>query len=110
MQTEIKVKHINGLKDARIKFGEMGDLSYLLTFDVLLDPGDLERILILFKQRIPVNLSISSPQSKMDLKISLISDTTVAEKSVVDPTTLTEVKEGVEATAVAGGKGGKRKE
>ena len=104
MQTEIKVKHVNGLKDARVKFGEMGDITYLLTFDVVLDPGDLERTLMLFKQRIPITLTISSPQSKMDLKINLISDTT-PDPSPVDPTTLGEVKEGVKSEV--GAKGGK---
>jgi len=105
METEIKVKHVNGLKDARVKFGEMGDITYLLTFDVVLDPGDLERTLMLFKQRIPINLTISSPQSKMDLKINLIPDTT-PDTSPVDLTTLEEVKEGVKAEAgVKGGKG-----
>jgi len=104
MQTEVKVKHVNGLKDARAKFGEMGDITYLLTFDVVLDPGDLERTLMLFKQRIPINLTISSPQSKMDLKINLISDTT-PDPSPVDSTTLGEVKEGVKSEV--GAKGGK---
>jgi hypothetical protein len=106
MITEIKVKHVNGLKDARVKFAEMGDITHLLTFDVVLDPGDLERTLMLFKQRIPINLTISSPQSKIDLKINLISDTT-PDNRPVDRTTLGEVKEGV--TAEVGAKGGRGK-
>ena len=118
MLTEIKVRHVNGLKEAKVKFGEMGDLSHILTFDVLLDPGDLERVLIPFKQRIPVTLMISSPQSKMDLKGNLISDTTTEEEALVDSTTLGEVKEGLaapeegkqeEPVVVAGGKRGRGK-
>jgi hypothetical protein len=107
MITEIKVKHVNGLKDARVKFGEMGDITYLLTFDIVLDPGDLERILMLFKQRIPIHLTISSPQSKMDLHVSLISDTT-PDAGPVDSTTLGEIKDGVKAEV--GAKGGKGKQ
>jgi hypothetical protein len=107
MITEVKVKHVNGLRDAKVKFGEMGDITHLLTFDVVLDPGDLERTLMLFKQRIPINLTISSPQSKMDLKINLISDTT-PDAGPVDSTTLGEIKDGVKAKV--GAKGGRSKQ
>ena len=74
MRQTIEVKHINALKSAKAKFSEVGDISYELTFDVVLDPGDLERLLLLFKQQIPRSMSITSPQSKMDLAVILIED------------------------------------
>lgn len=94
METKIQVKHVNGLKSAKAKISEVGDLSHELTFDVLLAPGDLERILMLFKQRIPIQIEISSPQSRMDLKVTLISDIEQQAHTVVDVTTQQEMKSG----------------
>lgn len=91
METKVQIKHVNDLKSAKAKFSDTGDLSYELAFDVLLDPGDLERILMLFKQRIPIHLEVSSPQSRMDLKVNLIQDMEEPEHTVVDPTTAKEI-------------------
>jgi len=74
MEQKIVVKHINGLKSARAKFSDVGDLSHELTFDVLLAPGDLERLLMLFQQRIPVSMEISSSQSRMDFQVVMITE------------------------------------
>lgn len=94
METRITIKHVNGLRTAKAKISEVGDLSHELTFDVLLAPGDLERVLILFKQRIPVTIEVSSAQSRMDLKVALVQDFEDPEKSAVDPTTAAELKGG----------------
>jgi len=74
MRQVIQVKHVNDLKSAKAKISETGDISHEIAFDVLLAPGDFERLLLMFKQRIPVEIEISSPQSKMDLKFELITD------------------------------------
>lgn len=92
MKTTITIKHVNGLRTAKAKISEVGDLSHELTFDVLLAPGDLERVLMLFKQRIPVTIEVSSPQSRMDLKVALIQDFDEPERSAVDATTAAEIK------------------
>jgi len=92
MESRILIKHVNGLKSAKAKISDMGDLSHELTFDILLDPGDLERILMLFKQRIPVTIEVWSPQSRMDLRTTLVQDMEERVNTVVDPTTLAEVK------------------
>ena len=94
MKTNIRIQHVNSLKSAKAKFSDMGDLSHELAFDVLLSPGDLERVLMLFKQRIPVHIEISSPQSRMDLRVNLIQDTEEPATSVVDATTAEEIKGG----------------
>lgn len=92
MEARITIKHVNGLKTAKAKISDMGDLSHELTFDVLLDPGDLERVLMLFKQRIPVTIEVWSPQSRMDLRTTLVQDMDPQAEAIVDPTTLAEVK------------------
>jgi len=92
MESRIKIKHVNSLKSAKAKISDMGDLSHELTFDVLLDPGDMERLLMLFKQRIPTYIEVWSPQSRMDLKVSLIQDRQESEAAPVDPETLSAVK------------------
>lgn len=94
METKIQVKHVNGLKSARAKISDMGDLSHELLFDVLLAPGDLERILNLFRQRIPITIEIASPQSRMDLKVSLIQDVEEPTQTVVDEATAQEIGAG----------------
>lgn len=92
MEARITIKHVNGLKTAKAKISDVGDLSHELTFDVLLDPGDLERVLMLFKQRIPITIEVWSPQSRMDLRTTLVQDTEPRQDTVVDPTTMAEVK------------------
>lgn len=92
MKQTVTIKHVNALKSCKAKFSDMGDLSHELTFDCLLDFGDLERLLIMFKQRIPVYIEITSPQSRMDLKVSIIQDREEPASTVVDETTLAELK------------------
>jgi len=92
MKQTVTIKHVNALKSARAKFSDMGDLSHELTFDCLMDFGDLERLLMMFKQRIPVYIEIMSPQSKMDLKVQIIQDREEPKDTVVDETTLAEAK------------------
>lgn len=74
METKITVKHINALKGAKAKISDVGDLSHELSFDVVLAPGDLECLLLLFKQRVPITMEISSPQTRMDLFCTVISE------------------------------------
>lgn len=100
MEQKIKVKHINELKGVKAKISETGDISHELTFDVLLDYGDLERLLMMFKQKIPVTMEISSPQSRMDLKVELIMEKKPAESIPVDTTTLSELKTGMDKLKV----------
>jgi hypothetical protein len=74
MLLKIDIEHINRLKGAKAHFSEVGDLVHELTFEVLLQPGDFERLMILFRQPIPKVMTISSPQSAMDLKVEMVQE------------------------------------
>jgi len=56
------------------KFGETGDLQHELKIKCVLNTGDMERILLMLKERVksgaPVIIQIASPQAKMDLFVS----------------------------------------
>lgn len=77
MEVKIEIKHVNGLANPKVKIEE-GRVDYTLPFEVQLPPGDFDRIVNLFRQRIPVQLTISSPQAKMDLFTEAITDMPVA--------------------------------
>lgn len=73
MEVKIDIKHVNGLKNPKVVIEE-GRIDYTLPFEVQLSPGDFERIIQLFRQRVPVMLTISSPQAKMDLFVETVHD------------------------------------
>ena len=74
MEQIIEVKHINGLKKAEVKLDDTGNISHIIGIDCKLDPGDFERLVIMFKQRLPVYMTLRCPQSKMDLFVQIIQD------------------------------------
>jgi len=86
----IEIKHVNGMSKPKVTIDE-GVVSYVLPFEVQLPPGDFDRIVNLFQQRVPVSLTISSPQAKMDLFTHSISDTPAASWTVEEVRTLREI-------------------
>jgi len=74
VEVTIEIKHVNGMSKPKVTI-EDGTVSYILPFEVQLPPGTFDRICNLFRQRIPVQLTISSPQAKMDLFTEVFTDT-----------------------------------
>ena len=74
MEVTIDIKHVNGMSKPKVTIDD-GTVEYVLPFEVQLPPGTFDRIVNLFRQRIPVQLTISSPQAKMDLFTEVLSDT-----------------------------------
>lgn len=74
MEVTIEIKHVNGMSKPKVTI-EDGQINYVLPFEVQLPPGTFDRITNLFRQRVPVQLTISSPQAKMDLFTEVFSDT-----------------------------------
>ena len=77
MEVNIEIKHVNGMSKPKVTI-EDGTISYVLPFEVQLPPGQFDRICNLFRQRVPVQLTISSPQAKMDLFTEVFTDTPTA--------------------------------
>jgi len=83
VEINIEIKHVNGMSKPKVTIEE-GTISYVLPFEVQLPPGQFDRICNLFRQRTPVQLTISSPQAKMDLFTEVFSDTPTASYTETD--------------------------
>ena len=83
MEVTIEIKHVNALNKPKVTI-EDGIVSYTLPFDVQLPPGTFDRIVNLFRQRVPVQLTISSPQAKMDLFTEVFTDTPTSSYTEAD--------------------------
>jgi len=73
VEINIEIKHVNGMSKPKVTI-EDGTISYVLPFEVQLPPGQFDRICNLFRQRTPVQLTISSPQAKMDLFTEVVGE------------------------------------
>ena len=75
MRTEVEVRNVQNIA-LSAKFGETGDLQHELRIKCVLDTGDMERILLMCKERVksgaPIILMLVSPQAKMDLFVSQV--------------------------------------
>lgn len=76
MEVTIEIKHVNALNKPKVTI-EDGIVSYTLPFDVQLPPGTFDRITNLFRQQVPIQLTISSPQAKMDLFTEVRAESTL---------------------------------
>jgi len=78
METRVETNLVQNPK-IPVSFGETGDLEHQLTFKCVLRPGDTDRLIQMFKERIqygnPIILAIYSPQSRFDLQMVPVEDT-----------------------------------
>lgn len=95
MRSEVTTKRVMALKTAQIKVNpDDGSMSHLLSIECVLEPGDLERIALMFKQRLPIDLTLTSPQSRMDLMVEVLREEQPESTGPVDPVTLAELRVG----------------
>ena len=94
MRSEVTTKRVMALKMAQVKVNpDDGSMSHVLAFECVLEPGDLERIALMFKQRLPIDLTLTSPQSRMDLEVNVLREDQPESTGPLDPTTLEELRE-----------------
>lgn len=94
MKSEVTTKRVMALKTAQIKVNpDDGSMSHLLAIECVLEPGDLERIALMFKQRLPIDMTLTSPQSRMDLMVNVLREDASEQTAPLDPVTLDELRE-----------------
>lgn len=75
MEARIETEIVQNPKIS-VSFGETGDLEHQLTFKCLLKPGDTDRLIHMFKERVqygtPIILAVYSPQARLDMKFTAI--------------------------------------
>ena len=102
MESTVTTKRVMALKTAQIKIDpNTGDLIHVIAVECVLEPGDLERIALMFKQRLPVGLTLTSPQSRMDLSVELIREERPVPEGPVDETTMAEIRERMDVAGTA---------
>jgi len=88
MKTIVETNMVQNPKIS-VSFSDTGDLEHQLTFKCVLKPGDTDRLIQMFKERvkygIPITLAVSSPQSRMDLKVTAVEDTKPSKKESIEP-------------------------
>ena len=75
MKAEVVINNVQK-PTLSVKFDDTGNLMHKLGLDCVLLPGDMERVIQMFKERvkygIPIVVTFSSPQAKMDLVFKTI--------------------------------------
>ena len=72
MKTEILVKNVHGLRTATSVNENSGEVEHKLAFRVVMPDGDHDRLVLMFKQKVPVELLITAPSAKSDFQIKMV--------------------------------------